>query len=76
MYVARFCLALRELSHALRVQVWLSYLALAMAYCANNQLTFVILETADPGTLTLAKSSTPCVLHSSFPRSLTRTRPC
>jgi len=36
-----------------------SYLLLAAAYCANNQLTFVILRVADPGTLTLAKSSTP-----------------
>ena len=37
----------------------LSYFSLAVMYCLNNQLTFVILSMTNPGNLTLFKASTP-----------------
>ena len=40
----------------------LGYFFLAFAYAANNQLTFVILRVANPGLLSLAKSSTPLLI--------------
>jgi hypothetical protein len=40
----------------------MGYFFLAAAYAANNQLTFVILRMANPGLLSLAKSSTPLLI--------------
>jgi len=40
-------------------ELLLTYFALAVMYCINNQLTFVILDWTNPGNLTLFKSTTP-----------------
>ena len=54
----------------------LGYVALAVGYAANNQLTFVILRVANPGVLSLCKSATPLLIAALsffvFKESLTR----
>ena len=40
----------------------LAYFALAAGYALNNQLTFAILRSANPGLLSLAKTSTPLLI--------------
>ena len=41
------------------VRMVLHYLAMSALYTANNQLSFYVLEVADPGTMSLGKSVAP-----------------
>jgi len=44
------------------LQLYLSYVCLALCYAIYNQLIFSVMAVADPGTFTLFKSTTPAIV--------------